>query len=174
MLTDITDSSYVTAIAYGDNPMTFQLDMTGTVAIPGDPALARNNDAMECLDCGRDNTGHEGEPCSDDCPSQSRQWEDLDAFTQGYVEAVLRAAEDTLGGFTVCGVRFSDLAPETLARIIEDCVAWRSEFTGSTAESSAERADMGRGFWRIRQDGKRSTFPPLTVQLGDDGKVGFA
>lgn len=121
-----------------------------------------------------DTTGQVQTVAGSDTALNFYTWERLDALTQGYVEAVLRAAEDTLGGFTVCGVRFSDLAPETLARIIEDCVAWRSEFTGSTAESSAERADMGRGFWRIRQDGKRSTFPPLTVQLGDDGKVGFA
>lgn len=69
---------------------------------------------------------------------------------------------------------FSELAPETLARIIADCEAWRREFAGRTAETSADRPNMGGEFWRIRQEGKRSTFPPLTVQLGDDGKVRFA
>lgn len=101
-------------------------------------------------------------------------WHFLTPFTQGYVEAVLRAAEDTLGGFTICGVGFRDLAPETLARIIADCEAWRDQHYGRTRSLFKDRPDMGRDFWRIRQEGKRSTFPPLTVRLGDDGKVRFA
>ncbi len=30
------------------------------------PAI--NNAEGECINCGRDNRGHEGEPCIDDCP----------------------------------------------------------------------------------------------------------
>lgn len=99
-------------------------------------------------------------------------WHFLTPFTQGYVEAVLRAAEDTLGGFTICGVGFSDLAPETLARIIADCGASHSHWC------LPHDAASGRRFWEMRQNpgnwNNSGTFPPLTVQLGDDGKVRFA
>lgn len=76
---------------------------------------------------------------------------------------------------------FSDLAPETLARIITDCERYASKFSPSPNISA------GADFWRNRQrtafhfvDGetcrslKSMGFPPTTVQLGDDGKVGFA
>lgn len=94
-------------------------------------------------------------------------WADLDAFTQGYIEAMFLSF-----GHTRCG--FRHLSPEALARVIADCEAWRGQFYGRTHSLSKDRPDMGREFWRIRQEGKRSTFPPLTVQLGDDGKVRFA
>lgn len=101
------------------------------------------------------------------------RWEHLDAFTQGYVEAVLRAAEDTLGGFTICGVGFRDLAPETLARIIADCEA-RADSLGAPWKTRW----LGQQFWEMRQRnefaGGSYDWPPLTVQLGDDGKVRFA
>lgn len=32
------------------------------------PAPALNDETGHCTSCGRDNRGHEGEPCSDDCP----------------------------------------------------------------------------------------------------------
>lgn len=66
---------------------------------------------------------------------------------------------------------FSDLAPEALALILKDCAAWRAEFSGDACERSAGREDMGREFWRIRQENKRRTFPPLTPYLREDGKV---
>lgn len=104
-------------------------------------------------------------------------WADLDAFTQGYIEAMFEgAAQDggsvlmTLGAFYA----FSDLAPETLARIIADCTSFQNIATGlgqKTAEAEGAR------FWNGRQGGLSgafgAAFPPLTVQLGDDGKVHF-
>jgi hypothetical protein len=46
------------------------------------------------------------------------RWADLDAFTQGYIEALFftEEGEDNLGE-----AAFADLAPETLASIVEDC-----------------------------------------------------
>ena len=61
---------------------------------------------------------------------------------------------------------FSDLAPETLARIVEDCATRMAERPRLGSEKDGEH------FWRARQRGTwEATFPPLTVYLGDDGKV---
>lgn len=114
-------------------------------------------------------------------------WSDLSPFTQGYIEALFASAwaepkfrSDWLLRDVVKGVpedewrtdrpAFSDLAPETLARIIADC-AWRQEKSprlGSVKD--------GADFWRARQgeNGWPVSMPPLTVQLGDDGTVRFA
>lgn len=106
-------------------------------------------------------------------------WSDLTPFTQGYVEALLRSlgwsdANGEPGGHKDYAA-FSDLAPETLARIIEDC----TEFTGR-AFTFAETAEAGSQCWAMQQarwpgySGQavlRGRFPPLTPYLGDDGKV---
>lgn len=98
-------------------------------------------------------------------------WDDLSPFVQGYVGAVLRAADVTPGVPHDRYVAFSDLAPETLARIIADCEGLQSRLPRWT-----ERGDAGSVFWSERQDGQwiGYGFPPLTIQLGDDGKVKFA
>lgn len=115
-------------------------------------------------------------------------WDDLDAFTQGYVEALFaseRATDVTKadwlpdaeavaapGSCTLpCDVGFSDLAPETLARIIVDCEAISR--MGLPAKSE-HHPRAGRSAWEWRQMQQLPGFPPLTVQLGDDGKVRFA
>lgn len=104
------------------------------------------------------------------------RWSDLSAFTQGYVEAMMATANETLSynpkhPFRANG--FSDLAPETLARIIADCEGFLSVQEPSSAAFRAS-AETGGIFWRNRQAGGYPTFPPLTVQLGDDGKVRFS
>ncbi|MFY8143067.1 MAG: hypothetical protein ACOVMT_04190 [Caulobacter sp.] len=95
---------------------------------------------------------------------QAWTWDHLTPFAQGYVEALLRHA-----------ATFSDLAPETLARIIADCDAFAKQYPGWV------HRDGGALFWASRQGGATrwraymsEGFPPLTVQLGDDGKVRFA
>jgi hypothetical protein len=103
-------------------------------------------------------------------------WRDLSPFAQGYVEAMFTASygdirADIAGAQGWDGDRepaFADLAPETLARIIADCEAFVAEPTVIVD------ARYGRNFWRVRQRGDLPKFPPLTVQLGDDGKVRFA
>lgn len=99
------------------------------------------------------------------------RWADLDAFTQGYVEALFAGgivditAEDIRNGT----YRFSDLAPETLAAILKDCAAFIAAWPDFTPDHSS-----GGAFWRVRQLGsdlRVKSFPPLTSYLGDDGKV---
>lgn len=65
-------------------------------------------------------------------------------------------------------VAFRDIAPETLARIIADCEAMQGHGLAGTVS-------VGRGAWDARQSSLCvPSFPPLTVTLGDDGKVRFA
>jgi hypothetical protein len=92
-------------------------------------------------------------------------WHNLDPFTQGYVEALLRVAPEWVRCGAVAGPHegycaFSDLSPEALAVILKDCEMVRVMWHGK-----------GQDFWRLRQEGGWPGFPPLTVYLGDDGKV---
>lgn len=137
---------------------TFQLDTSGFVPTP-DGTGGPNN-------CGR------------------RDWSDLSPFTQGYIEALFAEHGEALtheawlnqthidiehlGGRARA---FSDLAPETLARIIADCERGEARI--------GDGAEWGRYFWAARQGGlyggdPTAKAPPLTVTLGDDGKVRFA
>lgn len=101
-------------------------------------------------------------------------WGDLTPFAQGYIEALLTDFASRFALMPPTGpareVAFSDLAPETLARIIADCAAACLHPMPFCATYSAE----GGSFWSERQDGVYVAFPPLTVWLGDDGKVRFA
>jgi hypothetical protein len=102
-------------------------------------------------------------------------WSDLSPFVQGYVEAMMQAANEVvwpgipqfrnaMGG--ALDLKFSDLAPENLARIMEDCERFAKEFGEWPGK------EHGYGWWIGRQRGSYSPqFPPLTVYLGDDGKV---
>jgi len=103
-------------------------------------------------------------------------WTDLNPFTQGYVEALLSSVD--LVGERLDNVdpyrapAFSDLAPETLARIIADCELSHSHWC------LPHRASDGRRFWDMRQNpgnwNNSGVFPVMTILLGDDGKVRFA
>ncbi len=151
----VSDTGFISGITYGDNPMTFQLDTTGFV--------------QRWVPAHGDRQGYAG-------PSRMG-WPDLDAFTQGYVEA-LKTSHPFAGAASgetsedVLDWAFSDLAPETLARIIADCDG-RLRQSGDFG-AAQPTAVAGRSFWNNRQLNRRIGFPPLTVQLGDDGKVRFA
>jgi hypothetical protein len=92
-------------------------------------------------------------------------WSDLDPFTQGYVEALFLSIPEQLDVERACWKerpKFSDLAPEALASILAVCA-------GSGPRMG--RAE-GAAFWCDRQSHKLwPVYPPLTLDLGDDGKV---
>jgi hypothetical protein len=97
-------------------------------------------------------------------------WRDLDAFTQGYVEALFFTSTGDDG--EAFGEGFADLAPETLARIIADCAAFQKknvvalaccQMTEDEREELAEHGhgpgwdnenktatELGRDFWYTR------------------------
>jgi len=95
-------------------------------------------------------------------------WSDLDAFTQGYIEALFFTETDVLAEqATKPGAipfepsfGFSDLAPEALARIISDCAAFQASGTAwctyaqsSHVKNSADAAtdeQAGGDFWFTR------------------------
>lgn len=109
-----------------------------------------------------------------------REFEELSPFQQGYVKAALhRLSVDLLAQWLddVDAYRapaFRDLAPEALAAMLKDC-----QEVGDYAEFFA--VDPGTSFWLNRQSewpawGERRLrlvprFPPLTLYLGDDGKI---
>lgn len=99
------------------------------------------------------------------------RWADLSPLERGYVECVCRAAEDTLGGFTVTGIRFSDLAAETLAAILKDCAGLAAIYSDTKQGGALFWADRKRGsFQGLNPD---TRFPPLTVAISDAWKVVF-
>lgn len=108
-------------------------------------------------------------------------WSDLDAFTQGYVEALFasrwdcpRCAASKFTCDTHFRLGFADLAPEALALILDDCAVVQAKWPEWSARDMA-----GQDFWRERQDTRLGSdgqwgvygLPPLTPTLGDDGKV---
>lgn len=148
--------------------MTFQLDTTGgvigaTAWNSPEGQAARHRELMQ----GR--------------PHGETVWEDLDPFTQGYVEALFQSVQvDALGATyaerPLLIPAFSSLAPETLARIMADCEAYWIEYDkmwGLSRHPEGQRR-QGAVLWNDRQRGIVTNYPPLTVHLGDDGKVRFA
>lgn len=110
------------------------------------------------------------------------RWSDLSPFAQGYIEAALTSYGDVLemrprgaGESPMLRsmiiahrpARFSDLAPATLAAMLEDCERWKCQFPAVGAQED------GMAFWVLRnaQFVKRSAFPPVALFLADDGKI---
>ena len=129
-----------------------------------------------------DTSGYVQCPAPDQRPNETTGcwfWSDLSPFTQGYIEALFESAgrktyDGCIGAKStkVRSLAFRDLAPETLSRIIADCEA--------ADKGRPDPGENGSAFWRVRNHPMMppgewvNRFPPLTVQLGDDGKVRFA
>lgn len=121
------------------------------------------------------------------------RWTDLDAFEQGYIEALfgslprLNSRMDGSGAegpvlltaFGIghrIGLGFSDLAPETLAAILRDCTRYEEQTGGGPPSEPywGMTKEMGAEFFRHRQFERWPDFPPLRVTLNDAGKVVFS
>jgi hypothetical protein len=129
-------------------------------------------------------------------PTEFTEWRHLDSFTQGYIEALFfteSGSEDD--GKEIGDAGFADLAPESLADIIEDCTAWQAA-TAVLLEQAYECEDYspeqaGRDYWFTRNghgvgfwDRKQLNAghigdklaeacqdDAVNVYLGDDGNV---
>ena len=124
-------------------------------------------------------------------------WPELDTFTQGYIEALFFTdASDSDDELYEKG--FSDLAPETLAAIIDDCAKFQAVTEADLAgandiDHQCGETEAGRDFWYTRNghgcgfwDGDWpepyataltdacKAFRSLDAYLGDDGKVYLA
>lgn len=91
------------------------------------------------------------------------KWKDLDAFTQGYIEALFFTDQEQLGEQSQdCQpeeIGFSYLAPETLLAILEDCrdfqagAAWKDALHALRDDGAAYdqgEAQGGHDFWLTR------------------------
>jgi hypothetical protein len=138
------------------HPMTFQLDTSGAVRIPPSVAGLDGTAAYETRTYGK---------------AREVRWSDLTPFQQGYIEALLCPwpvdTDEEREASAGAGPGFSDLAPATLGRILEDCKARRA-----SSDCVENTVAGGRSFWTRRQAGDRKpAFPPLVVSLSDDGLV---
>lgn len=99
-------------------------------------------------------------------------WSDLSPFMQGYIEAFKEWNDLAVGDKMPVDWGFKDIAPDALAAIISDCERYQSVGLGDDNYTHGYRF----GLTRFREQiggGFHPDFPPLTVQLGDDGKVRF-
>lgn len=134
------------------------------------------------------------EPRSYGTASVCTLWGDLDAFTQGYVEALFfTESGGEADGKEIGDAGFADLDPDALAKILADCAkfqdsrAWVDTLEG---HQGADEEHAGRDFWYTRNghgcgfwDGDwpepyatqltdaAKAFGEVSVYLGDDGKV---
>lgn len=124
------------------------------------------------------------------------EFQALDDFTQGYIEAAFftQSGEEDDGG-TIGDKGFQDLAPETLAAIVEDCRQFQERNAETLAAAYAQdytEEQAGHDFWLTRNGhgagfwdrglgdigerltaacGWRTDFPEVNLYLGDDGKI---
>jgi hypothetical protein len=123
----------------------------------------------------------------------------MDAFTQGYIECALWASSaeippHTDQSFTDLGYTSEDLAPETLAAMIGDCV-WFQAANRTDLEAYYERFPIeyaghdfwltrnghGAGFWdrELGELGERLSddargYGAIGLYLGTDGRIHHA
>lgn len=121
------------------------------------------------------------------------RWDDIGALpygqlAQGCIKAAIKSLDApptrnvqrrgvyNLSGGTYRALGFSDLAPATLARILQDCASFENIAVGLGLTKLGERE--GRHFYAGRNNGTlqgafAAAFPPLTLRLGDDGLIYF-
>lgn len=85
--------------------------------------------------------------------SNVADWNDLDAFTRGYIEAMF-FCECNSDNPELEDMETGDIAPDTLAHIVEDCKAWQ-ELNAALLALAYERDNYseeqaGRDYWFTR------------------------
>jgi hypothetical protein len=115
----------------------------------------------------------------------------MDKFSRAYIEAALWSSTDNSdesGGRSLdCNYGVEDIAPETLARILQDCTAFQeahAEDIGCNLEQARHDFWLTRnhhvaGFWDSdwqHEIGKRLTeashaFGSVDLDVGDDGLI---
>jgi len=107
------------------------------------------------------------------------KWTELDRFTQGYIDCALWSStdeSDETGGEPMDkNYSFSDIAPETLARMVEDCRSFQDDNRKDLDDCELSFERQGHDFW-LNRNGHGSGFwdegdDPLYRRLSDASKV---
>lgn len=88
-----------------------------------------------------------------DRPSAPKCFSCLDAFTQGYVEAMFWTECNEDNHDNLAEATFSDLAPEALTRIMQDCEAFQrtnAALLEQAYERGYDEAQAGHDYWLTR------------------------
>lgn len=129
----------------------------------------------------------------------AKRFRALDSFAQGYIEALFFTnASDS--GDECNGMTFADVAPETLARIADDCQRFQvaaADLLSEAYDRDYESEQAGRDFWYTRNGhgvgfwdrdvlkdgdlgrrigdlcGWRTDFREVSPYKGDDGLMYF-
>jgi hypothetical protein len=131
-------------------------------------------------------------------PEAGRTFQALDAFTQGYIEALFFTSTGTGDDEDLEDATVADLAPETLEHIKADCARFQAmrpvDLDEATDEGRIDGYGMtqaGRDFWYTRNghgcgywehdgacwdslDRAAKSFGQVDLYLGDDGLLYLA
>lgn len=122
------------------------------------------------------------------------KWNELDRFTQGYIDCALwstldQSDENTGGEPMDRNYSFDDIAPETLARMIEDCRGFQDDNRQDLDDCELSVERQGHDFWLNRNghgagfwdEGRDPVFRRLSqaskvwgtfdLYVGDDGMI---
>lgn len=117
------------------------------------------------------------------------KYSELDSFTRAYVECALWSTCDTGGEPFDRNYDPDDIAPETLARMAEDCRQFQEDNAADLSESGLSDSRAGHDFWLNRNghgsgfwdEGNEPVFRRLSdasiawgtfdLYLGDDGQI---
>lgn len=81
-------------------------------------------------------------------------WENLDAFTQGYIEAMFFTDASSADDGDLENATFADIAPQFLASIIADCQRFQTEALAlletAYSEHDYDESQAGRDYWYTR------------------------
>src|SRR6266566_1821392 len=87
-------------------------------------------------------------------PDAARNYQKLDAFTQGYIEAMFFTSSGYPEDDELEHASVAELAPETLAKIIADCAKFQADHRVLLDEAidngriiGYDEAGTGRDFW---------------------------